>query len=158
MGSHILLLECEVLGIAAVDTRAGMTPATSQNYPSSQGAFQFVQISYPDGAASNRHKVRSHASRNPRARQERVTKHQRERLNETSLAELDQELWNDVLGPSWHTIWLEPAMTGSILTPLGAARIDPFNTFSRKLTRFEAFLFDHCMYCFPILFLKLCRC
>ncbi|KAK2767529.1 hypothetical protein FQN54_003686 [Arachnomyces sp. PD_36] len=90
-----------------------MAPPTSDASPvSSRGVFQFVQLSHPDDAALTRHKVRSHASRNPRARQERVAKHQREQLSKRSLIRSDQTLPKDAFKPRRHNALSEPTTEG----------------------------------------------
>lgn len=144
MDPSITLSECGTLGIATEATMAEMTPSVPRG-SSAAYAFQFVDFTPSDDSALNRHKVRSNASRNPRARQERVTKHQKELLRDVSVVQTRQEtLRND----NELATWLGKRAIGSILKILSAARADPFDTFSRTLTHFEAFLLDHCTFQF----------
>lgn len=108
-------------------------------------AFQFVQLSHPQEAASWKRQVRSHAAKNARARQRRVVQYQEDKLKENS--ELHS---TEAPGRSEHSQKPNPPAAGSITTALSAARTDPFDTFARKVTKFESFLLDHCMLCPPL--------
>ena len=107
-------------------------------------AFQFVQISHPQDAASWKRQVRSHAAKNSRARQQRVVLYQEGKVNETQGLRA-----KEALGRSEHFQQSMKRATGPIKTALGGARIDPFNSFVRKVTKFESFLLDHCMLYLP---------
>ncbi|KAH7176441.1 hypothetical protein EDB81DRAFT_37583 [Dactylonectria macrodidyma] len=104
----------------------------------SRNAFQFVQLSHPQDAASWRRQVRSHAAKNSRARQQRVIQYQEGKAKETQDSRAKEALYQSE-HPQEHGI----LVTGSVTTVLGAARTDPFDTFVRKLSKFESFLFDH---------------
>ncbi|KAL6401397.1 hypothetical protein AUP68_15267 [Ilyonectria robusta] len=101
-------------------------------------AFQFVQLSHPQEAASWKRQVRSHAAKNARARQRRVVQYQEDKLKENS--ELRS---TEAPGRSEHSEKPNSLAAGSITTALSAARSDPFDTFARKVTKFESFLLDH---------------
>jgi hypothetical protein len=109
-----------------------------------KGAFEFVHLSHPDDAASQKHRVRSHASRNPAARREGVSRHQKElqkKTNDTRKA--PKTLIENHVTLSYEH-YVGSANVGFTLMALSAARTDPFDTFVRNLTAFEAFLLDHC--------------
>ncbi|KAK7427384.1 hypothetical protein QQZ08_006153 [Neonectria magnoliae] len=97
---------------------------------SRKGAFQFVQLSHPQDAASWKRRVRSHAAKNAHVRQKRVVQYQNDKAKEA-------------LGRPEHPQQPKTAVTGSIITALGAGRTDPFDSFVRKVTKMENFLLDH---------------
>ncbi|KPM35891.1 hypothetical protein AK830_g10671 [Neonectria ditissima] len=103
--------------------------------PPRKDAFQFVQLSHPQDAASWKRQVRSHAAKNARARQRRVVEYQEGKVKDGTDPRA-KGLPGQLGQPQ------QPA-AGSIRTALGAARTDPFDTFVRKVTKFESFLLDH---------------
>lgn len=122
-----------------------MKPAAGQQ----TAGFEFVQIVKPgvnEPSAAWRRQVRSYAARNPRARRQKVIAYQsdhRKKLEEA--ANEGPRTSNN--GPRTQDL----VATGTIrvlkmdpVTPLSAARTDPFASFSRPMSTFESFLLDHC--------------
>ncbi|KAH7157994.1 hypothetical protein B0J13DRAFT_185711 [Dactylonectria estremocensis] len=104
----------------------------------SKNAFQFVQLSHPQDVASWKRQVRSHAAKNSRVRQQKVIQYQQEKVKETQALHA-----KEALGQSEHLQRAGALVTGSVTTAIGAARTDPFDTFARKVSKFESFLLDH---------------
>ncbi|KAF7556261.1 hypothetical protein G7Z17_g1538 [Cylindrodendrum hubeiense] len=100
--------------------------------------FQFVQLSHPQDAASWKRQVRSHAAKNARARQRRVVQYQEGKAKDKSESRSSTNL-----GHLEHSQQPNTVVVSSITTALSAARTDPFDTFVRKVTKFESFLLDH---------------
>ncbi|KAK1671145.1 hypothetical protein BDP55DRAFT_677091 [Colletotrichum godetiae] len=117
-----------------------------------EDGFLFVPITHPSESKAWKKKVRSHAARNPKARQQRVAAYQK------STTPPGQSLIEDSPArPSIQSVrlWLvttlkngsrsghTPLLAGSPISMLGAARTDPFNAFVRRVTIQEQGLLDH---------------
>lgn len=105
--------------------------------------FHFVHLTHPDDARLWKERVRSHAARNSLARQQRVIKHLNEKCEGAQLSnrfERDSIVMSGDSADITHRVPWIPKIT----TTINAARSDPFDTFIRKITKFENFLLDYC--------------
>ncbi|KAI5458364.1 hypothetical protein BGZ63DRAFT_393189 [Mariannaea sp. PMI_226] len=99
--------------------------------------FKFVQVSGQGNAASWKKQVRCHASRNSKSRRRRVLEYQSERLREAHQTQTQSKGALSGLEPQGILVPVSPR------SYLGAARTDPFNSFSRSVSPFESYLLDH---------------
>ncbi|KFA62002.1 hypothetical protein S40285_09435 [Stachybotrys chlorohalonatus IBT 40285] len=108
------------------------------------GEFLFIDESGLRSEASRKRQVRSFAARNARGRKQRVREYQDSKsresghqqtttANEISTVMVRSDKDQDVI----------PAGHSHLSTNLSAARTDPFDSFSRKVSQSEWFLFDH---------------
>lgn len=111
------------------------------------GEFLFIDESGLRSEASRKRQVRSFAARNARGRKQRVREYQDSKsresghqqtttANEISTVMVRSDKDQDVI----------PAGHSHLSTNLSAARTDPFDSFSRKVSQSEWFLFDHCKF------------
>ncbi|CCF34564.1 hypothetical protein CH063_06536 [Colletotrichum higginsianum] len=133
--------------------------------PAEGGGFAFVPISHPSESAAWKKKVRSHAARNHQARRQRVVAYQQTAVTTRASTPSDgQDSDGAPLRPSsqppetrevfasgrvlsdWNYGNSHPLVhINSPISPLGAARTDPFNSFHRVVTPWEQKLLDHFM-------------
>ena len=123
--------------------------------------FEFVECDGSNRASIARRKVvRSHAARNVAARRERVEQYQRQKQKQKRLdahRDRQQDLYHAadqtvVLREEWSISWVPKMGTAAGLLQrhpepldiLGAARIDPYQSFSRRMSPMDYFLLDHC--------------
>ncbi|OHF01594.1 hypothetical protein CORC01_03084 [Colletotrichum orchidophilum] len=134
---------------------------------SPEDGFLFVPITHPSESKAWKKKVRSHAARNPKARQQRVAAYQQSTTPpHGGQLSLGQGLVEDSPArPSIQSVrsWLvttlkngsrsghTPLLANSPISMLGAARTDPFNTFVRRVTIQEQGLLDHFLHSMALL-------
>ncbi|KAJ0163330.1 hypothetical protein CTA2_3169 [Colletotrichum tanaceti] len=139
--------------------------------PAEGGGFAFVPISHPSESAAWKKKVRSHAARNHQARRQRVVAYQQTAVTLPTRARPSTTIdGQDSDGggasssrPEAREVAFVSSGRGSgssdsnygnahpllhinsPMSPLGAARADPFNSFHRVVTPWEQKLLDHFM-------------
>jgi len=126
-----------------------MTIADERPKPPSRarGGLQFVHLSNPADAAEFKTLVRSHAARNPRRRKRNVVEHQEKLAKEA--AQKKAAVPTSTLSRQRRTTRIPrtgatTADPSLVVTGLSTIRIDPFNSFTRPLSRLEYHLLDHC--------------
>ncbi|KFA71131.1 hypothetical protein S40288_10933 [Stachybotrys chartarum IBT 40288] len=108
------------------------------------GAFLFIDVSDSWGEASRKRQVRSFAARNARGRQLRVREYQASKPREPSHEQTaTANKMSTIMARSDKDQVVNPAGHSHLSTHLSAARTDPFDSFSRKVSQSEWFLFDH---------------
>jgi hypothetical protein len=98
--------------------------------------FQFVSFTAPQDAKVHQKRVRSHAARNPRARQKKVADFQRQRAE----AAKHKSHLPDACS-AYTERWKSLDTLASYIGNLAA---DPFQSFSRPLSMMEWSLIHHC--------------
>ena len=121
--------------------------------------FEFVEYNCPDKPSQPRHRVvRAHAPRNVAARRERVEQyrqqkqkqqdaeraHQLERDHAADITFIDRGQWVAPWVPKMGTVVGFLQRHPEPLDVLSAARMDPYQSFSRQMTPMDQFLLDHC--------------
>lgn len=118
-------------------------------------AFHFIQVSKPsakDRQAAWKKQVRSFAARKAWAQQKSLARRSNssepfkspKRSVDDGYAYFKDEWITSVVPTANTQLYDRDLFNPSPVTPLGAARIDPFKSFSRRMSPFESYLLDHC--------------